>query len=153
MDLSVGTRIHAVCPAVGTRTVLPDPGEHQSLEEPDSRSSNFARVLTFSVILLLAADVAAQEASLNVTSIEQVMVSVDTFRTELESLRFIVGRPENHQPEIELQGAAPREVYYVGRKFPAHVYQRAGILEAQLVELENLVRKNPDWMTGESTDK
>lgn len=41
---------------------------------------------------------------------------------------------------------APRPVYYVGRKFPSHVYQRAGILELQLVELEQWVQQNPDWL-------
>lgn len=30
---------------------------------------------------------------------------------------------------------APRDVAYVGRKFPSHVYQRAGILESQLHQL------------------
>lgn len=40
----------------------------------------------------------------------------------------------------------PRDVYYVGRKFPSHVYQRAGILEHQLVELEKWVEEKPDWL-------
>ena len=31
---------------------------------------------------------------------------------------------------------APRQVFYPGRKFPSHVYQRAGLLQAQLVQLE-----------------
>ena len=30
----------------------------------------------------------------------------------------------------------PHETYYPGRKFPSHVYQRVGILESQLIELE-----------------
>ncbi len=30
----------------------------------------------------------------------------------------------------------PHETYYPGRKFPSHVYQRAGILESQLIELQ-----------------
>lgn len=43
----------------------------------------------------------------------------------------------------------PRDVYYVGRKFPAHVYQRVGILERQLAELDRRVQENPDWLTQE----
>lgn len=34
----------------------------------------------------------------------------------------------------------PREVYWPGRKLPSHVYQRAGLLEAQLIELQKLPR-------------
>lgn len=35
---------------------------------------------------------------------------------------------------------------YPGRKFPADVYQRAGILEAQLVTLQARVTADPDWL-------
>lgn len=34
---------------------------------------------------------------------------------------------------------APRQAFYPGRKFPAHVYQRAGLLQAQLQQLEQRV--------------
>ena len=47
---------------------------------------------------------------------------------------------------------SPREVYYVGRKFPSHVYQRAGILDRQLIELQRWVLENPDWLKGEPAD-
>jgi hypothetical protein len=33
----------------------------------------------------------------------------------------------------------PREIFYPGRRFPAQVYQRAGLLEAQLEQLEGLI--------------
>lgn len=39
-----------------------------------------------------------------------------------------------------------RKAYYPGRRFPSHVYQRAGLLELQLKQLESLVKKNPDWL-------
>lgn len=46
----------------------------------------------------------------------------------------------------------PRATYFPGRKFPSHVYQRAGILEAQLKQLEQFARKNPNWLKpNEST--
>ena len=46
-----------------------------------------------------------------------------------------------------LEGAKPpREAHYPGRKLPSHVYQRAGILEAQLVRLEALVATKPSWL-------
>ena len=40
----------------------------------------------------------------------------------------------------------PREVYFAGRKFPSHVYQRAGILELQLIRLEEVVAADPNWL-------
>lgn len=47
----------------------------------------------------------------------------------------------------ELPGAAPpRQAYYPGRKFPAHVFQRVGILEQQLKQLEKHVAKKPGWL-------
>ena len=42
--------------------------------------------------------------------------------------------------------APPRPAYYPGRKFPSHVYQRAGLLERQLAELVALVDSTPDWL-------
>ena len=46
-----------------------------------------------------------------------------------------------------LEGAKPpRETYYPGRKLPSHVYQRVGILEAQLVLLEALVGTESSWL-------
>jgi hypothetical protein len=54
----------------------------------------------------------------------------------------------------KLPDAKPiREVYYVGRKFPSHVFQRVGILESQLTALEQLVRENPGWLESESSGK
>jgi hypothetical protein len=41
----------------------------------------------------------------------------------------------------------PHNVYYPGRKVQAHVYQRAGILEAQLHNLQRLVTRDRRWLT------
>ncbi len=47
----------------------------------------------------------------------------------------------------QLKGARrPRGAYDPGRKFPSHVFQRVGILEAQLIRLEELVAGRPDWL-------
>lgn len=50
-----------------------------------------------------------------------------------------------------VEAKPPQKVYYPGRKFPSHVYQRAGILQEQLVELESHTRKNPNWLNPSST--
>ncbi len=40
----------------------------------------------------------------------------------------------------------PPDAYYPGRKFPADVYQRAGLLEALLIDLQALVDTDPLWL-------
>jgi len=42
---------------------------------------------------------------------------------------------------------SPHPAYYPGRKLPSHVYQRAGLLELQLTELEQLVAATPNWLS------
>ncbi len=42
--------------------------------------------------------------------------------------------------------AAPVPVHYPGRRFPSHVYQRAGILESQLSLLMTHVAQSPNWL-------
>ncbi len=39
----------------------------------------------------------------------------------------------------------PRDVFNPGNKLPSHVFQRIGILEAQLVQLEKFAQANPNW--------
>jgi hypothetical protein len=41
-----------------------------------------------------------------------------------------------------------RQAIYPGRKFPSLVYQRAGILEAQLSDLLRKISKSPRWLDG-----
>lgn len=54
----------------------------------------------------------------------------------------------------QLDGAkSPRQVYYPGRKFPSDVYQRTGILQAQLLEVRGLVADHPDWLLGPKVDR
>ena len=49
----------------------------------------------------------------------------------------------------QLLGARdPAKAYDPGRKFPSHVYQRAGILLTQLRVLEKHVHDNPNWLKG-----
>lgn len=40
----------------------------------------------------------------------------------------------------------PRPVYFPGKKNPSDVFQRAGILAQQLIELQNHVSENPNWL-------
>ena len=40
----------------------------------------------------------------------------------------------------------PRQTYYPGKKLPSHVYQRAGLLEAQLKDIAALAKTQPGWL-------
>jgi hypothetical protein len=44
---------------------------------------------------------------------------------------------------------SPPEPYYPGRKFPSDVYQRAGLLEILLVDLQALVEAAPSWLQAQ----
>ena len=55
----------------------------------------------------------------------------------------------NHLHSRLPSGKPPRQVFAPGRKFPSHVYQRVGLLEVQLEQLEKLVRKSPGWLKTE----
>ena len=46
-------------------------------------------------------------------------------------------------PNLDSPATVP---YPSGRIFPSHVYQQAGILYAQLVELEERVKRDPHWL-------
>ena len=45
---------------------------------------------------------------------------------------------------------SPIQAYHPGPKFPSHVFQRAGILEAQFEMLAKQVEKNPYWIRANS---
>ncbi len=50
----------------------------------------------------------------------------------------------------QVDGALPPpDTYYPGRKFPADVYQRAGLLEALLIDLQALVEASPSWLQAQ----
>ncbi|MCK5433019.1 MAG: hypothetical protein KAJ03_09755, partial [Gammaproteobacteria bacterium] len=56
----------------------------------------------------------------------------------VSELAYLYAQMEEAQP--------PYEVYNPGRKLPSHVYQRAGILEKQLIDLQQRVNKTPNWL-------
>ena len=59
----------------------------------------------------------------------------------VSELAYIHSRIADAQP--------PVRTYYPGHKLPSHVYQRAGILEVQLMELSKHVSATPDWLEGQ----
>lgn len=90
----------------------------------------------------------AQQSGLSVLELQlddaQVAVArpsdvYDIASLVVSELAYLHSRLEHAEP--------PREVYYVGRKFPSHVYQRAGVLDRQLETLEEQVAAHPDWLS------
>lgn len=61
----------------------------------------------------------------------------------VSELAFLEAQAEESGPPIE--------TYYPGRVFPSHAFQRAGILQSQLEELEGLVEQNPRWLKNGTT--
>lgn len=59
-----------------------------------------------------ASGLAQQASSGEVVEPPDVLVRVQTVAGELELIRFVMGRPENQQPDMGVEGAAPREVYF-----------------------------------------
>lgn len=43
----------------------------------------------------------------------EVFARVQLVRSRLEQIRYVMGRPENSQPELPVRNAAPREVYFL----------------------------------------
>lgn len=60
---------------------------------------------------VVAADVDAKAAA-GVIEPADCFMHVRVVRDELEQLRFVMGRPKNTQPELDVLNAAPREVYF-----------------------------------------
>ena len=51
----------------------------------------------------------------------------------------------------QLEGAqSPPDLYEVGRKVPSDVYQRVGLLQQQLITLEQYVQLHPDWLSQDT---
>jgi hypothetical protein len=78
-------------------------------------------------------------------SVNDAEISVATPSDVYDIAALLVS--EVSQLHMLLEGAEPpHEAYYPGGKLPSQVYQRAGILEAQLVRLEALVAAKPSWL-------
>lgn len=75
------------------------------------------RILTTAALLILGPHLVAVSASEEAEGIDpsDVFVQVRLLRQELESIRFVMGRPQCRQPEIHVAGATSREVYYQAR--------------------------------------
>ena len=76
------------------------------------------------------------------------MLVIDTTRIDKESITpsdvfdmasLIIAHLDFLHKELGLV-TMPREVFYLGRKYPSDVYQQAGILEKQLKQLERLIK-------------
>ncbi len=120
---------------------LPDPPAH----EPGKRPVDVYRRLIecFPSIQRIAAASGLSVCKLQVeeSMLEEVEPSdvYDLASLVVAELAYLHSRADDAQ--------VPREVYYSGRKFPSHVFQRAGLLQQQLVNLEALTKRSENQPT------
>lgn len=141
VTLGVGytSRILASFPGA---TTIPESPEFEPGKYP---SDVYARLLECQQRLKRVADISGLQVLQVDVAREQVATAVPNDVHQLASL--VVSELAYVHSQIPA-AQPPRPVYYVGRKFPSHVYQRAGLLERQLIELEALVRKHPNWLAN-----
>lgn len=73
----------------------------------------FKRVAAACVVVLFAnVRCVGQESKPPEITPPEVLVHVSAVRSALEELRFVMGRPECRESEMNVTGAAPREVYF-----------------------------------------
>ncbi len=89
------------------------------------------------------------------------ILKIDPSRTDLDSLQpsdvylvvsMIVSQLDFLYKHLGIAKPPPQPVY-PGLKFPAHSYQRAGILQAQLQQLERLLVTDPTVITSPDPPK
>lgn len=83
-------------------------------------------------------------ASLDISSVDREKVTP----ADTQNMAAIIISRLSYLHSSHKDAKPVRQAIYPGRKFPSHVYQRAGILEAQLSDLLQKVSKNPRWLDG-----
>ena len=123
-------------------TRIPDPPEF----EPGKRPGDVYRRLVecFERVQRIAKRLDLEMLQLDIDQ-QQVMKAVpsdvyDVASLVVSELAYLHAHAQDTRP--------PRKAYFPGRKFPSHVYQRVGILEAQLAALEELIDADPDRLTA-----
>ncbi len=116
---------------------IPDPPEYERGKRP---ADVYRRLVgCFERVRQIAAHCGLKTLELKVSksSVDKVVPSdvYDIASLLVSELAYI----HSHVPNA----APPVEIYHPGRKFPSHVYQRAGILERQLTELQKQVERAP----------
>jgi len=118
------------------------PGE-ETLERNKQPADVFYRLVRcYEIIRTLSRQSGIEIAKLRPSSLdsEQILPS------DVYDLASLVVTELAHLHQL-LTGEKPADSSYPpGRKFPSHVYQRAGILESQLRALAKLVEKDPNWL-------
>jgi hypothetical protein len=67
---------------------------------------------------------------------------------DVQNMAAIIIAELSYLHSLQKNAKPVRQAIFPGRKFPSLVYQRAGILEAQLSDLLGKVSKNPRWLDG-----
>jgi len=118
---------------------FPDPPAFERGKRPDHVYKRLLNCYALLDQIAKASSVKMLELTENVQSVQGKTPSdvYDIASLLVSELAYLHSLLENVRP--------PVGVYYPGRKFPSHVYQRAGILEYQLKNLAEQVQNNPLW--------
>ncbi len=127
LAISYASRLLARYPGV---TTIPPPPPF----ERDKRPADVYRRLVgcFERTRLIAEGLSIQLLALEVGAEELAVVTPSDVYDVASLLVAELAHLHRQFGDVE----SPHETYYPGRKLPSHVYQRAGILESQLIELQ-----------------
>ena len=110
--------------------------------ERGKRSSDVYGQLTTCFHLVESIMTASGQSTLKVSD---GAVLVDPGPSDVYHLAQMIVAELSHLHHVSGDEKRPR-AWYPGLRFPSHVYQRAGMLEAQLKSLKELATQNPDWL-------
>jgi hypothetical protein len=96
------------------------------------------------IIEQIAAKSGVKIMKLDVTAVEREKLTP----ADVQNMAAIIIAELSYLHSLQKNAKPVRPAIFPGRKFPSLVYQRAGILEAQLSDLLRKISKSPRWLDG-----
>lgn len=96
------------------------------------------------IIERIAAKSGVKTMKLDVSAVEREKLTP----ADVQNMAAIIIAELSYLHSLQKNAKPARQAIYPARKFPSLVYQRAGILEAQLSGLLREVSRNPRWLDG-----
>lgn len=99
-------------------------------------------VACFAVIETLAKNSNLKTMKINLTD-EDI---ADATPADVFDLTSLIVSELAYLQSLSINLRSPARVHYPGRRFPSHVFQKAGVLEAQLQKIAGHAESHPDWL-------